>query len=56
MFLHMELVYIFTMKLLFAGIYLSIKSLRKPVNYQLKGYLSVSTFLIYNDMAMFCVN
>jgi hypothetical protein len=30
MYLYMELVYIFTMELLLAGIYLSVKSLRKP--------------------------
>jgi hypothetical protein len=30
----MELLYIFTIELLLAGIYLSVKSLRKPVDYQ----------------------
>jgi hypothetical protein len=34
MYLYMELVYIFTMELLLVGIYLSVKSLRKPVDYQ----------------------
>jgi hypothetical protein len=34
MYLYMELVYIFTMELLLARIYLSVKSLRKPVDYQ----------------------
>jgi hypothetical protein len=33
MYLYMELVDIFTIKLLLAGIYLSVKSLRKPVDY-----------------------
>jgi hypothetical protein len=31
--IYMELVYIITMELLLVGIYLSVKSLRKPVNY-----------------------
>jgi hypothetical protein len=34
MYLCMELLYIFNIKLLLAGIYLSVKSLRKPVDYQ----------------------
>jgi hypothetical protein len=34
MYLYIELVYIFTMELLLVGIYLSVKSLRKPVDYQ----------------------
>jgi hypothetical protein len=34
MYLYMELVYIFTMELLLVGTYLSVKSLRNPVDYQ----------------------
>jgi hypothetical protein len=34
MYLYMELAYIFTMKLLLVGIYLSVKNLRKPIDYQ----------------------
>jgi hypothetical protein len=34
MYLYMELVYIFTMELLLVGIYISVKSLRKSVDYQ----------------------
>jgi hypothetical protein len=34
MYLCMELLYIFTMELVLVGIYLSVKSLRKPVDYQ----------------------
>jgi hypothetical protein len=33
MYLYMELVYIFIMKLLLVGIYLSVKSLRRPIDY-----------------------
>jgi hypothetical protein len=34
MYLYIKLVYIFNIELLLVGIYLSVKSLRKPVDYQ----------------------
>jgi hypothetical protein len=43
MYLYMKLVYICTMELLLAGIYLSGKSLRKPVDYQWNTVLNIHT-------------